>query len=374
MPTIKCPNCGNVGGTGSDAFQVRGTWQGKPVRKCSTCGSGMTVGFPKRVKLLEPELWARMEASWERGFGVDNQETVVDSQESVSDSEYPVARCPYCGNTGSIEPGSSAFEYRVKLGEPKVRMCRSCRRGFWVHSETGQTEPMSDESWAGIEMLHESLGGGAHVDAEWTRRAAEEAQYLDDDVATPESLLERTQLHASYDEPLSIQEEDGTPLRFRIIRVDDPINPTDDEFGADPGNRYVAVEVEVVNESQAAAGSPLSVALVDDLGHVHDAALATHQPEFDPCPYLEPQERQTGFVLFELAEQALPVQFALGFDDATSVGLWALEQPRRQSAPKLDSNTTDPIEQIRRLGELRDEGLLTDDEFELKKNELLGRL
>ena len=68
------------------------------------------------------------------------------------------------------------------------------------------------------------------------------------------------------------------------------------------------------------------------------------------------------------------MQFALGFDDATSVGLWALEQPRRQSAPKLDSNTTDPIEQIRRLGELRDEGLLTDDEFELKKNELLGRL
>jgi hypothetical protein len=34
----------------------------------------------------------------------------------------------------------------------------------------------------------------------------------------------------------------------------------------------------------------------------------------------------------------------------------------------------DPIEQLRRLGELRDAGVVTPEEFEAKKAELLGRL
>lgn len=34
----------------------------------------------------------------------------------------------------------------------------------------------------------------------------------------------------------------------------------------------------------------------------------------------------------------------------------------------------DPIDQIRRLGQLRDEGLINDDEYQVKKAELLGRL
>jgi hypothetical protein len=33
---------------------------------------------------------------------------------------------------------------------------------------------------------------------------------------------------------------------------------------------------------------------------------------------------------------------------------------------------TDPVEQVRKFGQLREEGLLTDDEFEAKKRELLG--
>lgn len=42
---------------------------------------------------------------------------------------------------------------------------------------------------------------------------------------------------------------------------------------------------------------------------------------------------------------------------------------RRSSAP-----VEDPTEQIRRLGELRDSGLLTDEEFQAKKGELLARM
>jgi hypothetical protein len=137
-------------------------WQGKPVRKCVQCGAGMTVGFPKRISLIEPGLWARMEASWAGELGGEGEE----------ENEYPIVSCPYCGNTGSTEPGSAAFEYRVTLSEPTARMCRQCERGFWMHPESGGTEQMSVETWAGLETMHATLGGGAKVDAELARRAA----------------------------------------------------------------------------------------------------------------------------------------------------------------------------------------------------------
>ena len=201
MPKIRCPSCNNEGRTelGSDAFQVRGTWPGKPVRKCLRCGAGITISPPKHVKLIEPELWGRMQESWAREFGEDEKEEAElgEANDALSESEYPVARCPYCGNSGSTEPGSLAFEYRVKLDEPKVRMCRRCERGFWMDSETGETEPMSEESWAGIEMLHEMLGGGARVDAEWAgravRSASDAADEAGDDSAEDESYGENEQ-------------------------------------------------------------------------------------------------------------------------------------------------------------------------------------
>jgi hypothetical protein len=44
------------------------------------------------------------------------------------------------------------------------------------------------------------------------------------------------------------------------------------------------------------------------------------------------------------------------------------------SAEEGLSNTDDPIEQLRRLGELRDTGVITPDQFEAKRAELLGRI
>jgi hypothetical protein len=38
------------------------------------------------------------------------------------------------------------------------------------------------------------------------------------------------------------------------------------------------------------------------------------------------------------------------------------------------NDPTDPIEQIRRLGELRDAGYITPEQFEAKRTELLGRI
>jgi hypothetical protein len=53
----------------------------------------------------------------------------------------------------------------------------------------------------------------------------------------------------------------------------------------------------------------------------------------------------------------------------------ATESGETQESPAASAgNETDAIEQIRRLGELRDAGLLTPEEFEAKKAELLRRI
>jgi hypothetical protein len=44
------------------------------------------------------------------------------------------------------------------------------------------------------------------------------------------------------------------------------------------------------------------------------------------------------------------------------------------SPPKGASEPDDVSEQLRRLGELRDEGVITPEDFERKKAELLGRM
>ena len=47
---------------------------------------------------------------------------------------------------------------------------------------------------------------------------------------------------------------------------------------------------------------------------------------------------------------------------------------RESHAPEVPAESPDPIEQIRRLGELRDAGLISDMEYETKRTELLARI
>ncbi len=56
---------------------------------------------------------------------------------------------------------------------------------------------------------------------------------------------------------------------------------------------------------------------------------------------------------------------------AHQVGGWAGKVP---GIGKDGAATGDPIEGIRRLGELRDAGLVTEDEFQAKKQQLLDRI
>lgn len=48
--------------------------------------------------------------------------------------------------------------------------------------------------------------------------------------------------------------------------------------------------------------------------------------------------------------------------------------PSSAPSPPAATNPADPIEQLKRLGELRDAGVVTPEEFEAKKAELLARL
>jgi hypothetical protein len=51
-----------------------------------------------------------------------------------------------------------------------------------------------------------------------------------------------------------------------------------------------------------------------------------------------------------------------------------LQPPSAHSPPAIRAPRPDVLEQLRKLGELRDAGLLTDAEFDAKKAELLGRI
>ena len=44
------------------------------------------------------------------------------------------------------------------------------------------------------------------------------------------------------------------------------------------------------------------------------------------------------------------------------------------ATPEQASSSADPIDQLQRLGQLRDAGILTEDEFQAKKSEILSRM
>ena len=55
--------------------------------------------------------------------------------------------------------------------------------------------------------------------------------------------------------------------------------------------------------------------------------------------------------------------------------LWTrFENARRQTDPPPSAPTDETVTLLARLGQLRDAGVLTDEEFSAKKAELLGRL
>ena len=68
---IRCPACGNVGQatTGAEgAFDVRGQFEGRGVRKCRSCGAGLTLGWFGSAKIIPSPTWENMEELWEKEY------------------------------------------------------------------------------------------------------------------------------------------------------------------------------------------------------------------------------------------------------------------------------------------------------------------
>lgn len=319
--TITCPQCGNRGLTfDQSSFETRGTYgrNGMPVRMCVACGSGMTVHpslIGAKAKLIDPVTWESMKQSWDRQFGGQGEEDGEDDEDDWLDqgaddgSEYPVVSCPYCGNTGSTEPGSVSFEYRVSLGEPKARMCRKCERGFWMHSETGETEPMSDETWAGLEMMHATLGGGAEVAAEWARRAAtpeddeEDASELADEADEIQYQAPRI-VAATAGEPVALR---GSVLKIvvTLLEVQDPGRIDEDIVEPEEGLRYVGIRLRIENtgDEEYYETPSMEATLIAQDGEEYKADIGWLEPELDAFVTLDSGETAEGFLTFEVPEK-----------------------------------------------------------------------
>ena len=72
---IRCPRCGNEGTAGSArlgedaAFDIRGQFEGKAIRKCNGCGAGLAIGLFAGPRVIPPEGWEILDRHWRSRFG-----------------------------------------------------------------------------------------------------------------------------------------------------------------------------------------------------------------------------------------------------------------------------------------------------------------
>lgn len=91
----------------------------------------------------------------------------------------------------------------------------------------------------------------------------------------------------------------------------------------------------------------------------------------DPQTDLRDAVRAVGEELVRALEQAERMARAACDDLMSLVSDQSRSRPASAAAPVADES---PADAIRQLAALRDEGLITDPEFEAKKAELLGRI
>jgi hypothetical protein len=224
----------------------------------------------------------------------------------------------------------------------------------------------------------------------------------DDDLSLSKDALEllaKDALQVREREQVVLEDADGGRFGFRLLGVRDPIDATTDAVGLAPLQRYVGVELEIENlVADDDAWTALTALLTIDAAVGREAvemSLAEHDPGFDLVPELDPGERRSGYLLFEIPFNARAVSFKIGLDDAPAAAEWPLQDQRANLEPgpaaeqisradesietagsnSFDGATSaDAIEQIRRLATLRDAGILSEDEFQAKKSQLLDRI
>lgn len=65
MKPIHCPACGSIGyPNDEELFEIRGQLEGKPVRMCTRCGTGLFIRLLRKPQVIPHNLWVRMQESW----------------------------------------------------------------------------------------------------------------------------------------------------------------------------------------------------------------------------------------------------------------------------------------------------------------------
>ena len=103
---MMCPLCGNRGESSTSiddgaAFEVRGQFEGRAIRKCRKCASGLIVGplsglFVGKPQVIPKDIWHHMEEIWKREFGPD--------QDSAA-AALPASYIPEAGTSDVASPG-----------------------------------------------------------------------------------------------------------------------------------------------------------------------------------------------------------------------------------------------------------------------------
>lgn len=65
---------------------------------------------------------------------------------------YAALECPACGNTGSLAPSDTQFDYRIWPSQvEEIRQCRRCGAGLWVRED--MVRMISSDTWLGMEAM-----------------------------------------------------------------------------------------------------------------------------------------------------------------------------------------------------------------------------
>lgn len=200
-----------------------------------------------------------------------------------------------------------------------------------MHSDTGETEPMSDETWAGSEMMHGMLGGGAEVDAEWARRASardESASEVDDEADEERDPQASAMDKGHAQAPRIVPAKAGEPVALRgnipeitvtLLEVQDPGEVDEDGVEPDEGMRYVGIRLRIENtgdESYFETPS-MGAVLIGRGGDEYEELIGWLQPALDDLEGLQPGESGEGFFTFEVPEKMKPVAFRYAYSVKT---------------------------------------------------------
>jgi hypothetical protein len=182
------------------------------------------------------------------------------------------------------------------------------------------------------------------------------------------------------DEPDPSPDEQPTDSRGRLARMADRAA---DSLRAQQANRPIAkLNAGYAKVSQSFAGTNFAVYAdrIETPKGTHPLTRAVHAEVETGGGFAKRRDRRELYLLVEGDDWSVTHQCDRDRGDKVRRFAQAVNQAVRQLPEATDPSdvqpaaTPDPAETLKKLAELRDDGLLTQKEFETKKTELLSRM